>query len=270
MSASAGALVKRGYVPAGRAQIHYRRAGTPERPLLVLLHQTPSTSAMFEPLMVALADRFDLVAPDTPGFGNSDAVDGPFSIASAASALAAAVRWLRPGPAFWFGHHTGAALALQVAATHPEQVARLALSGPCLLDDALRDRLAKVAEPLPVDGDGAHARAIWARIGAKDPEAPLAIRERDALAGIAAGARYPQAYAAVLEVDTAAQLRAVECPTLVFAGTADILYPPVEAAYRLLKRGRKAEIPGGRSFVCERQAAAVATLLADFLGDARG
>lgn len=264
------AAIRRGYVPAGRLQVHYRRAGDAGAPLLVLLHQTPSTSAMYEPLMERLASRFDVLAPDTPGFGNSDALDEPFTIAAAGSALAAAVRWIRKEPAGWFGHHTGAALALQVAATQPQQVARLALSGPCLLDDALRARLPQLAAPVPVAADGSHLKALWDRMAAKDPEAPAAILQRETLAAAAAGASYPQAYRAVTEVDTAAQLRSLDCPTLVFAGTRDSLYGPLDGAFALLKHGRKAEIAGARTFACERQADDVAALLGDFFGGLHG
>lgn len=264
------AAIRRRYVQVGRAQVHYRRAGDRKSPLLVLLHQTPSTSAMYEPLMQRLAGRFDVLAPDTPGFGCSDALDGAFTIANAASALAAAVRWIRPEAACWFGHHTGAALALQVAATHPQQVARLALSGPCLLDDALRARLPQLAAPVPVAADGSHLKTLWDRMAAKDTDAPPAILQRETLAAAAAGASYPQAYRAVTEVDTAAQLRSLDCPTLVFAGTQDPLHGAVDASLRLLQHGRKAEIAGARTFVCERQADEVAALLIDFFGDAHG
>ena len=258
--------IKRGYVSAGRLQLHYRRCGTEGAPLLVLLHQTPSSSAMYEPLMTALADRFELLALDTPGFGGSDALLEGFSIPAAAAALAAAVRWLKPGPAFWFGHHTGAALALQVAASHPEQVSRLALSGPCLLDDALRERLPKVAAPVPLAADGSHLATLWQRMAAKDAEADPAIWQRETLIAAASGNAYPDAYRAVVEVNTAAQLAAIECPTLVFAGTLDPLHGQLDAAHRLLRRGVKAEITGARTFVCERQCAEVAALLSDFFG----
>ena len=53
--------------------VFYREAGSPENPTLVLLHGYPSSSFMFRDLMARLADRFHLVAPDYPGFGNSDA-----------------------------------------------------------------------------------------------------------------------------------------------------------------------------------------------------
>jgi pimeloyl-ACP methyl ester carboxylesterase len=52
--------------------IFYREAGPQDAPTLLLLHGLPSSSRMFEPLLQRLADRYHLVAPDYPGFGDSD------------------------------------------------------------------------------------------------------------------------------------------------------------------------------------------------------
>ncbi len=53
--------------------LFYREAGAPEQPTLVLLHGFPSSSHVYRNLIPALADRFHVIAPDYPGFGNSDA-----------------------------------------------------------------------------------------------------------------------------------------------------------------------------------------------------
>ena len=52
-------------------EIFYREAGDRSKPSILLLHGFPSSSVMFKSLMVALSDRFHLVAPDYPGFGFS-------------------------------------------------------------------------------------------------------------------------------------------------------------------------------------------------------
>src|SRR3984885_2702228 len=52
--------------------IFYREAGPTDAPTLLLLHGLPSSSRMFEPLFVRLADRYHLIAPDYPGHGHSD------------------------------------------------------------------------------------------------------------------------------------------------------------------------------------------------------
>ena len=51
--------------------IFYREAGAKDAPALLLLHGFPSSSHMFRDLIPLLADRFHIVAPDLPGFGQS-------------------------------------------------------------------------------------------------------------------------------------------------------------------------------------------------------
>jgi pimeloyl-ACP methyl ester carboxylesterase len=61
-------------------KIAYREAGDPASPKLVLLHGFPSSSHQYRNLIPALADRFHVLAPDYPGFGDSESPDpGKFS-----------------------------------------------------------------------------------------------------------------------------------------------------------------------------------------------
>jgi pimeloyl-ACP methyl ester carboxylesterase len=53
-------------------KIFYREAGEAGAPKLLLLHGFPSAGHMFRDLIPRLADRFHIIAPDLPGFGNSD------------------------------------------------------------------------------------------------------------------------------------------------------------------------------------------------------
>src|SRR6202041_232984 len=53
-------------------KVFYREAGAPGAPKLLLLHGFPSAGHMFRDLIPLLADRYHIIAPDLPGFGNSD------------------------------------------------------------------------------------------------------------------------------------------------------------------------------------------------------
>src|SRR6185437_1297481 len=55
--------------------VFYREAGASAAPKLLLLHGFPTAGHMFRDLIPRLADRFHIVAPDLPGFGNSDMPD---------------------------------------------------------------------------------------------------------------------------------------------------------------------------------------------------
>jgi pimeloyl-ACP methyl ester carboxylesterase len=55
--------------------IFYREAGSKDAPAILLLHGFPSASHMFRDLIPKLAHRFHVIAPDLPGFGQSDMPD---------------------------------------------------------------------------------------------------------------------------------------------------------------------------------------------------
>ena len=258
--------VLRGYTTASFGQVHYRYAGTARRPVLVLLHQTPSTSAMYEDLMHALAADFRVFAPDTPGMGQSDPVEGEMTIAALADGIAEFMDELGIDRCHVFGHHTGAAIAAELAARHPDRVELLALSGPTVLDDELRSRLPGIAAAVPPSDDGSHLSAMWQRIRGKDQNASSGIVQRETLSAIAMGDAYPRAYDAVIKHDIESALEKLERPVLMFAGTEDVLYSRLDAAAAIPAQATKEEIPGAKTFVCETHSGDVARILGDFFG----
>jgi len=260
---------RRAYAEVAGIQLHYRCAGARELPALLLLHQSPSSSAMYAPLMEQLADRFFLVAPDTPGFGGSDPLEstvaGAVEIADYARVIHEFVTALGIVPCDIFGHHTGAAIAVQLEHDYPGTSAAMALSGPTLLSEEQKHSLPQLATPFPPDQEGAHLLGMWQRLRDKDPEAPLALTQRELLSAFASGESYPASYAAVTRQDFAGQLRGIDCPVLVFAGDRDPLYAAVAPTLAHLRRGRGISLPGGeRTYVCERQADIIAAALGEF------
>lgn len=260
--------IRKGYVDTPAGQVHYRarrwpadgQAGLP----LVLLHQTASSGAMFEALMALLADDFPTLAPDTPGFGASDPLPLPFTVGDLAEALYAALIGLGVSECFLFGHHTGAAIAVQMAYDHPGFVRRLALSGPPLLDPEQVTALLATLQPFAVAEDGSHLTATWARIRRRDPDLPLAIVHREVLLTQEAREAAPATYHAVFAQPFAAQLAALDMPVLVMAGERDTLRAGLEPSLARLRHGRSLVIPDAGPYVCDRQPEAVAAALRAF------
>jgi pimeloyl-ACP methyl ester carboxylesterase len=122
----------------------------------------------------------------------------------------------------------------------------------------------------PVEENGSHVLSMWQRMRGKDPEVSLELSLREMMCGLQLGESYPDAYKAVVAQDVPAQLAALDCPTLVFAGTNDPLYGTLDEAFGLLRKGKKAVIDGSRTYVCERNVDEVAKLLRDFFGECNG
>jgi alpha-beta hydrolase superfamily lysophospholipase len=60
-----------GSVKIGEVDVAYREAGPQDAPVILLLHGFPTSSHLFRTLIPLLADRYHLIAPDLPGFGNT-------------------------------------------------------------------------------------------------------------------------------------------------------------------------------------------------------
>lgn len=248
----------------GAGQLHYRYAGNPSKPLLLLIHQAPSSSIMYQAMMAELAADYYVLAPDLPGFGQSDPLPNN-SIAAWADSMAAFCRAFSQRVAGVFGHHTGAAVAAELLYRHPYINARLMLSGPTLLNQTLKDLLPEKARSFPLSREGGHMLGMWQRMLAKGAAANLDLVLRETLLGLAMGERYPDAYQAVIDHDFSCAIGAVAEPVLVFAGTADPLYPVLDDAFAALQRGVRTEIAGAASWVCDQQPAAVCGLIRRFM-----
>ncbi len=108
-------------------------AGSPTKPALLLIHGFLVTHAEWDEVLDELAQRFYVVAPDLPGFGDSEK-PGParfaYGIEAFAEAVADLVAAFDLSRANVIGHSMGGAVALTLAAQHPEIVQRLVLVDP--------------------------------------------------------------------------------------------------------------------------------------------
>jgi haloalkane dehalogenase len=112
-------------VTIGDHRIHYVDEG--EGSPLVLVHGSPTTSALWRHQIPTLSKRFRVIAPDVLGFGKSVAPDAGVSFAQQANALRALLDHLRIERYSLVAHDWGGPIGAACAAQHPEQVHRWAL-----------------------------------------------------------------------------------------------------------------------------------------------
>lgn len=122
--------------------IFYREAGVPTNPTILLLHGFPTSSHMFRNLIPALADRFHLVAPDYPGFGNSsmptiDQFDYTFD--HLADVIEKFIEAMGLSKYSLYVMDYGAPIGFRLATKHPERVEALIVQNGNAYEEGLRE-----------------------------------------------------------------------------------------------------------------------------------
>jgi pimeloyl-ACP methyl ester carboxylesterase len=158
--------IRKAYVDLTDGQMHYRYSVAPKGGLpLVFLHQTASSSAMYQAVMEKLDGLVTMYAFDTPGFGGSFRPPKKPDVAYYVGAIIEAMKALNISRCHLFGHHTGAAIACQLAADFPAHVEKLGMIGPVQLTQADRDLWQKTAiHPMSYSALGDHLQWTWQRV----------------------------------------------------------------------------------------------------------
>lgn len=231
--------ISRGFVRVGGRDVHYRTAGA--GPVLVLLHDSPRSSSLYAPLLEAFGDRYDVIALDTPGYGESEPLPGDPTIADFAEVLAEALDALAVERAVFYGFHTSSKILLEFVARHPDRVALAVLDGLSIPESAPDESfIVPYMRSFEVDGEGAWLAREWTRVldtwrwfpwfrpeaSTRMPIDQPSIEQIHAYAldYFLAGPAYPSAYAAAMRHDPSENLRRVEAAVVVIARENDVLH----------------------------------------------
>ncbi len=142
--------------------VFYREAGNKNAPTILLLHGFPTSSHMFRNLMAELADSYYMLAPDFPGFGNSDQPsmeDFDYTFDNLAATVEGFLNALVVTKYSIYLTDYGAPVGFRIAAKYPERVETLIIQNGNAYDEGLRefwdpikvywnDRTPENAEPL--------------------------------------------------------------------------------------------------------------------------
>ena len=141
--------------------IFYREAGPKDAPTILLLHGFPSSSFQYRNLIPALADRYHVVAPDYPGFGESSAPDHTkfaYTFAHLTDVTEALLSQIGVNSYTIYIQDYGAPVGLRLALRHPGRVTGLIVQNGNAYKDGIQDFWKPVealwADPTPANRNG--------------------------------------------------------------------------------------------------------------------
>jgi pimeloyl-ACP methyl ester carboxylesterase len=267
--------------------VFYREAGPPGASVVVLLHGFPTSSHMFRDLIPALADRYHVIAPDYPGFGQSatpDRTQFSYSFARYAEIVDALLTSLRAERYALYVQDYGAPVGYRLALRHPERVTALIVQNGNAYEDGLKEFWNPI-KAYWTDGSKQHRQALRAGLtpaatraqyldGVRDPSriAPdawvhdQALLDRPGIDEIMLDLFRDYASNVVLYPEFQAFFRAHLPPTLIVWGQNDVIFP-ADGARAYLRDLPDAELHllDTGHFALEDHSEQIAALMRDFL-----
>lgn len=135
-------------VMLGGVGIFYREAGPKDAPTLVLLHGFPSSSREFDALIPVLATRCHLIAPDFPGFRQSDAPPPSsysYTFDHLAKTMSELLQELEISNCVFYLHDYGGPVGFRIISANPERVQALIIQNANAYNEGLGEKWADIA-----------------------------------------------------------------------------------------------------------------------------
>ncbi|MBV9534443.1 MAG: alpha/beta hydrolase [Solirubrobacterales bacterium] len=126
-------------------EVFYREAGDRSAQTLLLLHGFPTSSTQYQQLIEQLADRFHLVAPDYPGFGYTEPLEGQSTFERLADVLDGFVYAVGLERYALYVFDFGAPVGFRLATRHPERVDALIIQNGNAYEAGIGPNLAGLA-----------------------------------------------------------------------------------------------------------------------------
>src|SRR5271168_2504330 len=136
-------------IQVGGVGVFYREAGPKDAPTIVLLHGYPSSSRMYETLIPLLATRYHLIAPDYPGFGQSDALPPSqyaYTFDHLAETTNGLLEQLKINRYSLYLQDYGAPVGYRIMLAHPERVQALVIQNGNAYAEGLGAKWKDIAE----------------------------------------------------------------------------------------------------------------------------
>lgn len=150
-----------GYMDAGGVRTRYLSAGTPDKPLLILIHGTGGHAEAYSRNLEAHAQHFWTFAIDLVGHGWSDKPDIAYEIPDYSAHVAAIIKALGREKAHISGESLGGWVAAHFALTYPQMTDRIVLNtaGGWTFNPAVMERIIRLTTDAVVDPSYEQMRA---------------------------------------------------------------------------------------------------------------
>jgi pimeloyl-ACP methyl ester carboxylesterase len=263
--------LQRGYCNSTLGQLHFCQAGS-GRPLL-LLHQTPRSMDEFADVIPGLAERNHVIAMDMVGFGMSPPVEREHSIELMARGALELMDGLGIDRFAVLGHHTGGAVAVELAASQTHRVSHVVLSSAPWTDATFREQHADGpgVDEAEVHDDGTHLTTLWSLRAPFYPQHRPDILNRFIRDALAPGVDPREGHKACARYEMERRIGLITAPTLLVGAELDpFALPEIPALRRgLISASSVTEviIPGGMIPLMEGHPENVIQAVQAFLDD---
>lgn len=262
-------MIKKSYIDTKQGQIHYRYTDGPTAlPLVVMIHQTASSSVMFEAVMARLEKNYRMLAPDFPGYGNSFWPEEVPGISYYSDVLMEALDNLKIKGFHVCGHHTGGGIALDMTVRFPERIKTLSIIGPIYANKEERTELRKITtelvEQITPKADGSHLIAGWKMLEVYGAHTSVELHHREVLDHLKGWKACGQAFSAIVNQDFSSLFDKVRGPLLIICSPDDVLWPYFPKAKKARPDAESAVVEGP-DYQCDVDPGGVANALHQFL-----
>ena len=267
--------MKEGYVQSARhGGIHYVEAGSGKP--LVLLHSNGASALQYRFTLEEFAKTWRVIAMDMVGFGGSPPAPRPHTIEAMASGAMSLIEALGLHDVVVVGHHTGAAVAIEVGASRPDLVRALVLSSAPWTDEEFRVRHADGPgiDDAAGQSDGAHLMELWAKRAPFYPPNRHDLLDRFIRDALAPGVDPVEGHRACARYRMEDRIGLITAPVLMIGAAADpFAMPDLPRVSEALTRSVLVEtvvIEGGMIPLMETHAVAVSAAVEVFLHGVAG
>ena len=256
------------YIDSIFGQLHFQVTGN-GRPL-ILCHQSPSSLDMFSKSFELLArSGFQVIAVDTPGYGQSDAPNRQPTIKDYSSCIKDLIEFLNLENVSLLGHHTGACIVAELSLMIPENIHGLILNGPPLLTKEEKSNLMsmidKAPKMQPVE-DGSHLIELWERRKNFTPGwTDLDAMHRGIIQMLRVNGDETHGFKAAFSQDLEEVLLTIDVPTMILTNTGDDIYFAAKRASSLRPDFLFSELEGGTHDIVDEQTEKWVKSVTDFL-----